>query len=139
MVSISSAARGISKETLKKLLDRDDVIGLGESYWQAVLQEPDLFLPNFEQTLLAGKILEGHSAGASEKKMTAYAAAGVSSCHEPINEQQVLDRLRMGLHVMIREGSIRSDLEEIAKIRDKRIDLSAHSKITLHSFKEWYQ
>jgi adenine deaminase len=47
----------------------------------------------------------------------------VSSCHEPINAEQVLSRLRQGLHVMVREGSIRRDLEEIAKIKDAGIDL----------------
>jgi adenine deaminase len=123
MTSISSAARGISREDLQKLLDRDDVVGMGESYWQTVIQEPDQILPCFEQTLKAGKTIEGHTAGASEKKLTAYVANGVSSCHEPINADQVLTGLRMGLHIMVREGSIRRDLEEIAKIKDTGVDL----------------
>jgi adenine deaminase len=122
-ISISKAARGISKENLQKLLERDDVIGLGESYWQAVLQEPDWLLALFEQTLRAGKTLEGHSAGASEKKLAAYIANGISSCHEPINADQVLDRLRLGLHVMVREGAVRKDLQEIARIKNHGIDL----------------
>jgi adenine deaminase len=123
MISISHAARGISKETLQKLLDRPEIIGLGESYWQAVIQEPDPVLPLFEQTLQAGKTIEGHSAGASEKKLAAYVANGVTSCHEPINAEQVIAGLRMGLHIMIREGSIRRDLEDIARIKDSGIDL----------------
>jgi len=121
-ISISKAAQGISKENLQKLLERDDIIGLGESYWQAVLQEPDWLLALFEQTQRAGKTLEGHSAGASEKKLAAYIANGISSCHEPINADQVLERLRLGLHVMIREGAVRKDLAEIAKIKDHGID-----------------
>jgi adenine deaminase len=88
-----------------------------------VIQEPDQILPCFEQTLKAGKTIEGHTAGASEKKLTAYVANGVSSCHEPINADQVLTGLRMGLHIMVREGSIRRDLEEIAKIKDTGVDL----------------
>ena len=123
MVSISSAARGISQEDLTKLLQRDDIVGLGESYWQAILQYPADILPQYEQTLLAGKTLEGHSAGASDKKLAAYVAGGISSCHEPINAQQVLERLRLGLHILVREGSIRRDLEEIVKIKDNKIDL----------------
>ncbi|MGW8301470.1 MAG: adenine deaminase C-terminal domain-containing protein [Desulfobacterales bacterium] len=122
-ISISKAARGISREHLQKLLERDDIVGLGESYWQAVLQEPDWLLALFEQTRRAGKTLEGHSAGASEKKLAAYIANGISSCHEPINADQVLDRLRLGIHVMIREGAVRKDLAEIAKIKDLGIDL----------------
>jgi len=123
MISTSQAARGIPPATLEKLLARNDVLGLGESYWQAVLQEPDRILPLYEQTLTAGKTLEGHSAGAGDKKLAAYVGCGISSCHEPINAEQVLDRLRLGLHIMVREGSIRRDLEEIAKIKDSGIDL----------------
>jgi adenine deaminase len=123
MISISSAARGVSQEDLARLLARDDIIGLGESYWQSILQYPDDILPLFEQTLLAGKTLEGHSAGASDKKLAAYVAGGISSCHEPINAEQVLERLRLGLHILVREGSIRRDLADIARIKDSGIDL----------------
>jgi adenine deaminase len=123
MVSISRTARDMPPETLAKLLARDDILGLGESYWQGVLQEPAQLLPRFEQALAVGKTLEGHSAGASDKKLAAYVAGGISSCHEPINAAQVLERLRMGLHIMVREGSIRRDLAEIAKIKDTGIDL----------------
>ncbi|MEJ2283405.1 MAG: adenine deaminase C-terminal domain-containing protein [Desulfobacterales bacterium] len=123
MISISQASRGIPRETLEKLLARDDVLGLGESYWQAVLQEADSVLPLYGQTLAAGKTLEGHSAGARDKKLAAYVGLGISSCHEPINAGQVLERLRMGLHIMVREGSIRRDLAEISKIKDSGIDL----------------
>jgi adenine deaminase len=123
MVSISRTARDMPPETLAKLLNRDDILGLGESYWQVVLQEPEQLLPRFEQALAAGKTLEGHSAGARDKKLAAYVAGGISSCHEPINADQVLERLRMGLHIMVREGSIRRDLAEIAKIKDTGIDL----------------
>ena len=123
MVSISRRARQMQPDHLKALLDRGDVLGLGESYWQEILQDPDVFVPRYKTALLAGKTLEGHSAGASEKKLNAYIAAGISSCHEPIKAHEVLERLRLGLHVMVREGSIRRDLEEIAQIRFTGADL----------------
>jgi len=122
MVSISRSAHGISVETLRKFLDRDDIIGLGESYWQSAIQDPDSMLPLFEETLLSGKSLEGHSAGAREKKLMAYLSTGISSCHEPITAEEVLERIRLGLHVMIREGSVRRDLEEISKIKDSGVN-----------------
>ncbi len=123
MASISKKARGISRETLRRLLLRDDMVGLGESYWQAVMQEPDEFLPIYEETARLGKRLEGHSAGARGRKLMAYAALGISSCHEPINCEEVLERLRLGLHVMVREGSIRRDLCPISRIKDAGVDL----------------
>jgi adenine deaminase len=123
MVSISRRSRGIAPEDLERLLARDDVLGLGESYWQGVLQNPDAYLPSFVQTLAARKTLEGHSAGANEKNLNAYAAAGISSCHEPIQASEVRDRLRLGMHVMIREGSVRRELEAVSKIVETGVDL----------------
>lgn len=123
MVSISPAAKGICAEDLAMLLKREDILGLGESYWQAVLQEPAAYLAALEQTQRSGKVIEGHTAGASEKKLAAYVSAGIFSCHEPIDADQVLARLRLGVHVMAREGSIRRDLEAIAHIRESGVDL----------------
>jgi adenine deaminase len=122
MASTSQKSRGISTETLEKLLTRDNIIGLGESYWQSVLQEPDRSLAVFNKTLGFGKMLEGHSAGARGNKLNAYLAAGITSCHEPIRAEEVLERLRLGMYVMVREGSIRRDLEVISKIRHAAID-----------------
>ena len=123
MASISKRARGISEEVLRRLLSRDDIVGLGESYWQAVLQEPEEFLPIFMETVRCGKRLEGHSAGARGRKLMAYMAQGISSCHEPVDAEEVLERLRLGMHVMVREGSIRRDLAPISRIKDAGVDL----------------
>ena len=122
MVSISQAAMGIASADLETLMLREEIVGLGESYWQAVLQNPDVYLPIFAKTLTHRKMLEGHSAGARGVKLQAYAACGISSCHEPIKAEEVLDRLRLGIYVMVREGSIRRDLAEIAKIKDMGVD-----------------
>ncbi|NOY68951.1 MAG: hypothetical protein GXP53_05585, partial [Deltaproteobacteria bacterium] len=70
-----------------------------------------------------GRTLEGHSAGANEKKLNAYVSAGISSCHEPIIAKEVLDRLRLGLCVMVREGSVRRELEAVSELKDLRVDL----------------
>ena len=122
MVSTSRAVMGIDPADLETLLAREEIVGLGESYWQAVLQNPHVFLPIFANTTARRKLLEGHSAGARGKKLQAYAACGVSSCHEPIKAEEVLDRLRLGIYVMIREGSIRRDLAEIARIKEMVAD-----------------
>ncbi|WP_319521892.1 adenine deaminase C-terminal domain-containing protein [uncultured Desulfosarcina sp.] len=118
MVSTSQATMGIDLSDLESLLACEEIVGLGESYWQGVLQNREVFKPIFAATLACGKKLEGHSAGARGGKLQAYAAYGVSSCHEPIKADEVLDRVRLGIYVMIREGSIRRDLAEIAAIKE---------------------
>ncbi|SDT83788.1 adenine deaminase [Desulfobacula phenolica] len=123
MVSISKATNEIPEDELEKLLKREDVLGLGEVYWQSMLQYPERILPLMNMTLAMGKTVEGHSAGARGEKLAAYVGAGVSSCHEPITMEQALERLRMGIYVMAREGGVREDLEAISTIKDLGIDL----------------
>jgi adenine deaminase len=83
-----------------------------------------------EATRSSGKTLEGHTAGAGERKLAAYLATGISSCHEPITAQEALSRLRQGLCVMIREGEVRRDLEAISEIRQKGVDLRRAALVT---------
>ncbi|MFQ6116784.1 MAG: adenine deaminase C-terminal domain-containing protein [Candidatus Bipolaricaulia bacterium] len=107
---------------LEKLFREEDVLGLGEGYWQEVLRNEG-FLELFVKTKRSGRRIEGHSAGAKGRKLAAYLACGVSSCHEPIDAAEVLERLRQGIHVMIREGSIRRELEATAPVKDAGVDL----------------
>jgi adenine deaminase len=121
-VSISKALNGLSHSKLGKLLERDEIVGLGETYWHAVLQSPEVFVPTLQSAMQLGKPLEGHSAGAKGKKLAAYATAGISSCHEPITAEEAIELLRLGFYVMLREGSIRKDLEQLSKIRQAGVD-----------------
>lgn len=125
MVSISRMTQGMGpeKEKLQELLKRDDIVGLGETYWQALIQDTDRVMPLFYEALRSGKAIEGHSAGAKGNKLSAYLASGVSSCHESISVEEALERLRQGIYVMVREGSVRRDLEAISEIKDRAVDL----------------
>jgi adenine deaminase len=112
-------------QELLPLLKNQKCLGIGEIYWA------NLFLENEQGervrglaaiALEMGKLVEGHTAGASGRKLQAYTDFGVSSCHEPIAEEEVLERLRLGYWVMIREGSIRKELPGVAGIFKKEID-----------------
>jgi len=119
MVTTPESLKGMDKKELEELLCMEEVLGMGESYWQAVLEDRETFIPNMLLTLRHKKSLEGHSAGAKNEKLMAYAAIGVSSCHEPVKAQEALERARLGLHVMIREGAVRKDLGPISEIFSK--------------------
>ena len=90
------------------------VLGLGEVFsWTKVTTRDPKTMKSLSSMLECDCIINGHTAGASEKKLNAYVSSGILSCHEPINFDQVLERLRLGMWIMIREGSIRRDLKEI--------------------------
>jgi adenine deaminase len=126
MVTLSPVTEehAITIKELRRLLRRKGVIGLGELYWGGVVGGNQRVLELIAETIRMGKKVEGHSAGASSNKLQAYISSGVSSCHEPITAEEVMERLRLGLFIFIREGEIRRDLEAIAKIRDENIGLT---------------
>ncbi|MCF8143663.1 MAG: amidohydrolase family protein [Deltaproteobacteria bacterium] len=119
MITLSPASGSwcITREEARGLLTSDLVIGLGESYWQGAVLTPDnRVLELIQETRRAGKSVQGHGAGAFDRKLAAYAAAGAVSCHEAISTEDVLSRLELGYFVMVREGYIRGDLEIISSI-----------------------
>jgi adenine deaminase len=118
---ISQDHRLTLRET-RQLLKRGDCVGLGETYWGAVNAGDPYQLLMISETLKVGKKVEGHSAGATANKLQAYMAMGVTSDHEPITEEEALERLRLGLSVMVREGEVRHDLEAVSRIKDRKID-----------------
>jgi len=114
-----------SNEELTPLLKDPNCLGIGEIYWGNIFLEGkqgERVRELASMGLELGKRVEGHTAGASGRKLQAYTDFGISSCHEPITEEEVLDRLRLGYWVMIREGSIRKELPAVAGIFKKKID-----------------
>jgi adenine deaminase len=122
MVTASPAAAPlyITAKEAKELLEDELVLGLGESYWQNVIPPPDnRVLRLIQATMKVGKSVQGHAAGAADRKLAAYAAAGAVSCHEAVSAEDVLSRLEMGFWVMLREGYIRKDLESLRPLIGK--------------------
>ncbi|MGD0917640.1 MAG: adenine deaminase C-terminal domain-containing protein [Thermodesulfobacteriota bacterium] len=118
-------------EELLPLLKDPRCLGVGEIYWGNLFVEGKQGERVRELVSIAldlGKMIEGHTAGARGRKLQAYSSLGVSSCHEPITESEVLERLRLGYSVMIREGSVRRELYGVKDIFGKNIDLR---KLTL--------
>ena len=109
-----SNSKSLTLSQEKTAVKHPHVLGLGEvfSWTKVTLREPNT-MKSLSSMLECDCIINGHTAGASEKKLNAYVASGILSCHEPINFDQVLERLRLGMWIMIREGSIRRDLKEI--------------------------
>jgi len=109
-----SNSKTLSLSQEKSAVKHPHVLGLGEVFsWTKVTQREPKTMKSLSAMLECDCIINGHTAGISEKKLNAYVSSGILSCHEPINFDQVLERLRLGMWVMIREGSIRRDLKEI--------------------------
>ncbi|MDH4137792.1 MAG: amidohydrolase family protein, partial [Anaerolineae bacterium] len=95
-------------------LARGEILALSEvTPWIRLTSADSDLLARFELGERWGKSVEGHTTGASFDKLNALVAAGLTSCHEALNAGEARERLRLGLAVMLRHGSIRSDLEAL--------------------------
>ncbi|UCC66712.1 MAG: adenine deaminase, partial [Deltaproteobacteria bacterium] len=115
--------RVITAEEMRELLKEDQIVGMGEVSWPYVVDYHEELLELIGHTLSLGKYVEGHSAGARGRKLLAYLSAGVGSCHESTSEDEVWEKLRLGMWTFIREGSIRKELPGVKGIAQKGIDL----------------
>jgi len=101
----------------KSALKIPSVLGLGEVFsWTKVTKRDSNTMRTLSTMLENNCVINGHTAGASGKKLSAYVSSGILSCHEPINFEQVIERLRLGMWIMIREGSVRRDLKDIVTL-----------------------
>lgn len=128
--SKDAAKRAPTIEQLKALLGRDDVLGVGEGFWQEVLQAETHYPALSQEAIRLKKTAEGHAAGCRSRRLSAYLNYGVSSCHESVSADEVIEKLRFGVSTMIREGSIRKELDAIAEIKDLGLDLRRAALVT---------
>src|SRR5205809_2815691 len=63
-----------------------------------------------------GKIIDGHAPGLRGKNLNAYVLAGVRSDHESTELEEVWEKLRLGLHLLLREGSTERNLATLAPL-----------------------
>src|SRR5207248_4557783 len=60
-----------------------------------------------------GKVIDGHAPGLRGKNLNAYALAGVRSDHESTELEEAREKLRLGFHLLVREGSTERNLDQI--------------------------
>ncbi|ADG06690.1 adenine deaminase C-terminal domain-containing protein [Kyrpidia tusciae] len=99
---------------VRKLLEHEDVIGTAElTRWPMLYQGDPLIVGTIEFAKELGKVSDGHTAGCSFEKLNVLSAGGLSACHEAITAREMLDRLRLGLWTVLRNSSLRPDLQEL--------------------------
>ena len=77
--------------------------------------------------------VDGHTAGARYDQLAALSRCGIESCHEATNAQEAMDRLRLGMYVILRESSLRQDLRELLRIVTENRVLSDRLMLTTDS------
>ena len=104
-----------STEAVRQQLAWPEMAMSGEvTRWASLYQGDEGILAGLAAAKQAGKRSDGHTAGASYERLVSLVAAGISADHEAIEPEEMLQRLRLGLWVMLRGSSLRRDLPELA-------------------------
>ena len=112
--SFESPYRVLMADDLLPLLQEERVLGLAEMMnMPGVLHGDEQVLAKIIATQRGGLVVDGHAPGLSEADLCAYATAGVMSDHECTTLEEARQRIRLGMWLMIREGSAARNLDDL--------------------------
>ncbi|MGI6097268.1 MAG: adenine deaminase [Dethiobacteria bacterium] len=115
---LEDAGAVIGPQEIKEAMRWEGVVALGEMMnFPGVLNNDPRTWSILAETMEAGKTITGHYAlPETAKGLPAYAAAGISSCHESTRAEDALAKLRLGMYAQLREGSAWHDIKETIKV-----------------------
>src|SRR6266568_448835 len=112
--SFESPQHALLAEDLLPLLKEERVLGLAEMMnMPGVLQGDEQVLAKIVATQERGLVVDGHAPGLKGGDLCAYATAGVMSDHECTSLEEARQRIRLGMWLMIREGSAARNLDAL--------------------------
>lgn len=105
---------------LSLLIDKPWVLGIAEMMnFPGVLNLDNNVMGKLELAKSMGKRIDGHAPYLHGKDLCAYIASGVKSDHECTTPEEAVEKLRLGMYVMIREGTAAKDLDALIPVLKK--------------------
>lgn len=114
----TSGAR-IDADDLRQVMGHPSAIGLAEfmNYPGVIHRDPGAMA---KLRLFDRGHIDGHCPQLSGRDLNAYVAAGIRTEHEATTAEEALEKLRCGMRVLIREGSVSKDLEALQPVLTER-------------------
>ena len=109
----------LSAADLVPFMDHPKVIGLAEfmNYPGVLMKDPGC-LEKLEA--FRGRHIDGHAPLLRGNDLNGYISAGIRTEHEATSYEEGLEKLRKGMRVLIREGSVSKDLHALAGLLTER-------------------
>jgi adenine deaminase len=111
----------LTAEDLRPFYQEARVLGLAEVMnYPAVQNTEHDMLGKIMDAKKFGKKIDGHAAGLSANDLNVYMSAGIRTDHESTTVAQAKERLSRGMYLMIREGTVAKDLQQLIPIVNDR-------------------
>jgi adenine deaminase len=107
----------ISTEEIKNLLKADNVVALGEMMnFPGVIRDDPEVMGKLDAAIRMGKPIDGHAPLLSGSDLCKYIISGISTDHECSKADEAIEKRRLGMKLMLREGSSAKNLKDLALI-----------------------
>lgn len=94
----------------------EESISLGEMDSSKILiSREDEYLEKILSALRERKVVNGHAIGRLGQELNIYASSGISDDHECVTDQELIERLRVGMKILIREGSTERNVDRLIR------------------------
>ena len=112
---LETSGGSINAEIIEEALAREEAVGLSEvvSLYIAI-EHPDL-MKSIDATRRQAKVVSGHGPETSGPLWNAFVAAGTTNDHESLSEEEILLRVRTGVHAQLRHNLIVPTLPPMIK------------------------
>lgn len=107
----------ITSKDIDDLLKRPEVVGLGElmNFPGVIGRDPEV-MEKLEVAKANKKPVDGHAPMLSGADLCSYVSAGISTDHESTTQAEALEKIRLGIKLMMREGSSAKNLKALADV-----------------------
>lgn len=107
----------ISAKDIEYLMKKKEIVALGEmmNFPGVIRQDPEVMQKIYTSHSF-GKPIDGHAPLLSGMDLCRYIKAGISTDHECSNQEEALEKIQLGMKIMIREGSSAQNMEELIKV-----------------------
>ena len=107
-------------ERLLTFRDHAKVIGLAEFMnFPGVIHKDPICMAKLEA--FQGDHIDGHAPLLRGNDLNGYIAAGIRTEHEATTAEEAMEKIRKGMHILVREGSVSKDLEALMPIITERL------------------
>ena len=108
-------SKRVSEEDLYEMLKWPEAVGVMEPPPAWLFEKNEQILKLINETLKQGKLIIGHASDTFNSKLNAYISMGPGSEHECLTAEEAVLKLRLGLEILMREGSAAVDLVNVVK------------------------
>ena len=112
--SFESSGAILDSTAVGELLQRSDIYYLSEMMnYPGVLFDDDEVLKKIALAKKYNKPVDGHAPGLRGEQVKKYIAAGISTDHECFTLEEALEKISLGMKILIREGSAARNFSEL--------------------------